>query len=342
MADISNIIQKVRDFLYSYVGGDKTISNFVAGEKIKFGTDFQGLEIDGNDLIIKSSSGALTIQDFKNKLIDIVNDAEDTAAYLYATDGAGVIDGSAFNVLEVILGATNLPNHLIAGSGGSSLIGNGGDNTLQGGAGKDFFIYSGGNDFIDNYQNGDVITFNAAFTGIGISENNFAINSNNGAVTIRDAFNKIIDVAGGDGNVVAHVYMSDKAMTIDGRGLAGLEVIIGGGNGGDVIQAGNGGSSLWGGNGNFNDFIYGGAGQDEIFYTTGNGNDEISNVDSEDIIDLLGVSLNQISGAVINDEGSYIKFTDGGTLNISGRAGKFILEGKVYRADYENKRWLEY
>ena len=333
---MSDILEKLRDIFYSYVGGDKIISKFLSGDKIKFVTDFKGLDIDGDDLLIKSGSGTLTVKDCKNKLIDIVNGDEDTAAYLYATDKAGVIDGSNFSILEIILGAANLPNHLIAGAGGSSLIGNGGNNTLRGGSGVDFFIYNSGNDTVENYQNGDVVNFNAEFTGIGISENNFAINSNDGAIIIRDAVDKIIDVAEGIGNVVAHAFMASSAMNIDARGLEGLEVIIGGGNGG------SGGSSLWGGDGNFNDSIYGGAGQDEIFYTTGNGNDEIYNVDSEDIIDLLGVSLNQISGAVINDEGSYIKFTDGGTLNISGRAGKFILEGKVYRADYENKRWLEY
>ena len=341
MSDISKIIQKVRDFLYNYVGGNKTILDYIEGEKIKFETDFKGLEIDGNDLLIKSSSGALTLQNVANKLIDISGSDEVTAAYAYITNREGVVDFSNFPVFGFIAGAANLTNLLIAGAGGSSLLGNGGNNTLQGGAGKDFFIYSGGNDTVDNYQNDDVIIFDAAFTGIGISGSSFAINSNNGAVNILDAVDKIIDVANGNGNISAHVYMSSNAMNIDGRGLAGLEVIIGGSNGGDVIQAGDGGSSLWGGDGNFNDSIYGGAGQDEIFYTTGNGNDEIASVSSEDVINLLGVNLNQISGAMLHDGGSYLKFNDGGTLNIVGRAGKFILEGKTYLADYENKRWVE-
>lgn len=222
-----------------------------------------------------------------------------------------MIDGSAFSVLEIILGALNLPNHLIAGAGGSSLIGNGGNNTLQGGAGVDFFIYNGGNDIIDNYANGDVIKFDANFTSIGISENNFAINSDNGAVIIRDAVNKIIAVEGADNNIVARAYISENAGQLDGRGVGGLQVIIGGSNGGDTIYVDDEGSSIWGGAGNFNDKIFGSEGRDEIFYVYGNGQDELFNVDSEDVVNLFGVNLNQISDAVINENGVTAKFNDG-------------------------------
>ncbi|MBR5913112.1 MAG: hypothetical protein IKZ58_01935 [Selenomonadaceae bacterium] len=335
-----SIIDKIRDLYHEYIGGNKTISDYKEGDKIKLATDIAGVAIFGPSFIFKTKLGELIIDEAADKLIEIIDNDDVTKAYAYLTNNTGIVDRSDSSVFEIIEGALGLSNYLIAGSGGSSLVGNGGNNTLQGGIGKDSFVYSGDNDVVLNYATGDIINFVSDFIGVGISANDFLLNSSNGSVIIRDALDKIIDVADVDNNIFTRAYISSTATELDGRGISGTEVIIGGNDGGDMIYSGDGGSSLWGGEGNFNDSLFGGAGQDEIFYMVGNGQDEIFNVNSKDIINLLGVNLDQIVDAVINDDSSQIRFTDGGSLNILGQAGKFLLNGKAYFADYQNKRWL--
>ena len=116
-------------------------------------------------------------------------------------------------------------------------------------------------------------------------------------------------------------------------------MIVGSDNISNQIFADAAGSSLYGGRGNSNDDLYGNLGIDEYIYSYGNGNDNIFQAGSEDTINLLNISLEQIAGAEITDNGVNLKFNDGGSLNISGQAGNFKLGGQTFHADYQNKSW---
>lgn len=96
------------------------------------------------------------------------------------------------------------------------------------------------------------------------------------------------------------------------------------------IVSNNTGSFLWDGRGNSNDDLYGNTGTDKYIYSYGNGQDNIYQAGSEDIVNLLNISLEQIAGVEIKENGVPAQFTDGGSLNI---------ERQVYQADYQNKTW---
>ena len=144
--------------IITYEGGYKTVTNY-AGEKINYHTDFRGIGFNDTDFMINSSSGTLTIQNTRDKVIDIAVNGS-SVAYVYMASGAGEINGSGFSQLEVILGGNNASNVITAGSGGSSLWGGvGGYDTLTGGSGVDTFFYgkSDGADVIKNAGSNDLV-----------------------------------------------------------------------------------------------------------------------------------------------------------------------------------------
>ncbi len=202
------------------------------------------------------------------------------------------------------------------------------------------YTYNGGNKIINNYNSGEILSFAASYTDWTTDNNDLVINAAEGSVRITDANNKLVEVADAEGNVVAHVYKADNYEgAIDGRGYGAYEVITGSDNVSNQIFAAESGSSLWGGRGNSNDDLYGNLGIDEYIYSYGNGQDNIFQSGNEDTIHLLNISLNQISGAEIKDNGVNLQFTDGGSLNISGQVGTFALGGQHYGANYQSKTW---
>ena len=335
--------------MYNYTGGHRTVANYSPEEKIQLSSDFAGIGVSRNNFIIKSSSGSLTIENVRDKVIDVAGTDGNTAAYVYMFSGEGFIDGTLADKYEVIVGSENAMNHLKAGNFGSSLIGGGGyttltsganDDFMQGGTSQDIFVYTGGNDVISNYQSGEQVNFAATYTGWTTDGNNLVITASEGSVRIKDAQNKLIEVGDANGNLLAHVYQADSYEgIIDGRGFGAFEVIVGSDNANNQIFADAAGSSLWGGRGNSNDNLYGNLGIDEYIYSYGNGQDNVFNVGIEDSVNLLNISLEQIVSAEITDKGVNVQFNDGGSLNIEGQAGKFYVGGQAYHADYQNKLW---
>jgi len=157
-----NILQKV-DNAYTYSGGNQTITSY-ASEKINFNTDCTGFGFDDTGFMLNSSSGSLKIQKARDKVIDVAVGGN-TVAYAYIASYAGEINGGGISQLEVIIGANDGANVLIAGNGGSSLWGGSGSygsgsyDTLTGGAGIDTFFWgkSDGSDVINNASSSDII-----------------------------------------------------------------------------------------------------------------------------------------------------------------------------------------
>lgn len=147
---------------YTYSGGWSRISDFLSGDKIKLASDVVGLEVSDNDFALNSSTGKLTIENSRDKIIDFSDSYGNTSVYAYVAGGAGVVDGHALLNFEIIIGAENQSNNLIAGYGGSNLWGGVGFSAdiLTGGLGVDNFILgkSEGNDHVAGASNSDVIS----------------------------------------------------------------------------------------------------------------------------------------------------------------------------------------
>ena len=203
----------------------------------------------------------------------------------------------------------------------------------------DTYTYSGGNRTITNYQQGEKIMLASDYQGIGINGNTFLVNSSSGALEIQECRDKFVEYTVSDGSTAAYSYLGGSEGAIDGRDKAQAEIMIGADNADNQIYAGNGGSSVWGGNGG-NDVLTGGDGYDEFFYAIGSGNDVIQNSSSNDIINLLGVTLEDISGVNVNIGQVNLNFVDGGNLTIEGNTGVgYKLGDEIYTVDQSTNEW---
>ena len=200
------------------------------------------------------------------------------------------------------------------------------------------YTYSGGDMVISDYQ-GAHINLASDFAGIGLDENNFYVNSSSGTLTIQNARGKLISYGDAAGNLIAYSYMANSGGEIDGRGISQAEIIIGANNADNQIFAGSGGSSIWGGVGG-EDTLTGGDGYDEFFYAIGSGNDTFQNAADNDLINLLGVSLSQISYANIEDGEVNIGFVSGENLRVVGNSNvSYKLGNEVFACDNSNRTW---
>ena len=329
---------------YIYVGGIGVISDYEgatigeegeSGAKIRYATDCVGFNFDGETLAINSSTGVLIVQNCKDKLIPIADVTGKTTAYVYSPTESGVTYGNLFSPFEVIVGSAKGSDYIFAGNAGSTLFGGLGayDDTLHGGAWRDEFVYVDGcgNDVIANYGGEDVIKVGGAINGVNMF-GNFALNFSNGSLAVANYQDKIITVADGAGNVLGQAYYASTAGTVNGIGLVGKEILVGGAFGSNLIIAGDGGSSLWSNFGGVNTLV-GGAGADEFVYTPGSGIVFVENANAFDSVNLLGVTENQIANVSATANGTTISFTDGGMLNIHGSGLLYKLEGANYVAD---------
>ena len=203
------------------------------------------------------------------------------------------------------------------------------------------FGYDGGENIIVNYKSADKINYVTDFTGFDISGDDLVFNSSTGRLYVRDVRDQVVNISDYAGNVGTYAYMASGAGEINGSNYDGFELLVGANDSSNTITIGNGGGSLWGGGGNVADVLSGGIGQDVFFYGYGNGNDVINNANSNDVVELFGMTMADITSANITDNGVDLQFADGGSLTVGGQAEIFLLDstGQTYIADYQNKIW---
>ena len=194
------------------------------------------------------------------------------------------------------------------------------------------YTYTGGDRTIKDYSQDAQINLASDYTGIGLDNNNFYVNSSSGSLKIENACDKLISYGDATGNLVAYSFMAS-----DGGDIDNAEIIIGGNNSSNQMYAGSGGSSLWSGEGGA-DTLIGGEGYDEFFYAVGSGSDVMQSVG--DNVNLLGVTLDQISGIEINIGQLNINFIDGGSLQVQGGDGVAyrIAEG-TFQVNQSIQEW---
>ena len=201
------------------------------------------------------------------------------------------------------------------------------------------FVYSGGDKVIDNYKVGDKIKLAADYQGIGLEGNSFFVKSSTGQLEIQDSRDKFVEYTSEDEETVAYTYVASGEGEIDGRGKSEAEIMIGGDDSNNSIIGGEGASSLWGGNGG-DDVLIGGEGYTEFFYAAGSGNDVVQNSTSNDMVNLLGISIEQITTVDVSLGEVNINFMDGGSLKVEGNTGVgYKLGDQVYTVNQSTGEW---
>lgn len=202
------------------------------------------------------------------------------------------------------------------------------------------YVYNKVDKIIKNYEVGQLVKLDLSkYNGIDLNGQSFFINTESGKLEIKDSRDKFIGYTNSDDNIVAYSYLASGGGTIDGRDKSQAEIMIGGDNADNNIIAGNGGSSLWGGNGGA-DTLVGGDGYDEFFYAIGSGNDNVQNASSSDMINLLGVSLNQITAYSYDETSVSLAFADGGSLRVENNSMiGYKVEDTTYTFNHATGEW---
>lgn len=205
--------------------------------------------------------------------------------------------------------------------------------------------FNGNDTIINNFTEENRINYNTTlFKAYSTSDGkDFVMVANDGGkLVIRDVADKTVNFA--TGNYTAAGYMTSTSGDIGAADAAHFTAVLGANYKSNDVYAGTVGSYLWGGAGG-NDNLFGGNGADTFSYNYGDGNDNISNAENQDKVFLGNTSMDQISSAQIFDNGVYLTFANGYSLNISGQAGIFVLENdagtSAYSADYQNKIWTK-
>ena len=219
---------------------------------------------------------------------------------------------------------------------------------------NDVFSYDTGSAVITNYLNGDSVNYQKSIGDAWTTDylNDLVIKENTGnraenLLILRDVGGTIINLNTPNGTAYAYKVINTSA-ELDGRTFndgSHYTILFGADYLNNVVRAGNGGSQLWGGMYG-NDELHGGAGQDTFIYRYNSGNDNFQDVEGQDTIFLRDMTLDNITGAMFTDYGSYFKFSDGGSLVINGQPSTFRVQDKnnnstTYRADYQNTVWKE-
>ena len=161
-------------------------------------------------------------------------------------------------------------------------------------------------------------------------------------MVVENATNKVVDFTDGAGNDYIKAYAATTAGTIDGRGLAGFEVITGS-TGNDFIYAGDGGSQLWGGSGTASDLLVGGAGTDIFIGGRTQGADVIENAQTKDEVHLNDASLSDIVSTAEQNGLIAISFNNGNSVAVRSTealsAAVILADGSKYRFNHATRNW---
>ena len=284
-----------------YKGGNDVITDYTAGEVIKFNSDFN-VSLNGSDLIYTIGSNTLTVKGVISKKgvstkvttidkdgilaaqnygLNILSIANTDGNTIKANENVEVMDASKRSQPVYLLGNSKA-NTLKGGSKADTLAGGSGNDVLTGGKGTDTFIYSGGNDTITDYAAGqDMIQISGArYSGsYTVNGKDVVLSFSSGNLTVVNGKDKMLSFeASNSGQAPSSTIYADpremtftKSTSTNTYTANSLIVTINAANNSKAIYiTGNSNNNIIKGSGKA-DTIDGGAGNDSI--TGGKGKD---------------------------------------------------------------------
>ena len=205
---------------------------------------------------------------------------------------------AAFTKKGIKLVGNSSDNSIKGGRGSDSIYGGAGNDSVYLGKGEDTYIYTSGNDFIQDYIAGkDKIKLsNTTLTATFISDNNVILRTSEGKITIKNGRGKNITVIDSSDNETTATYTSSSlpagitlkngivtatdeianniinledysiSTKIDASAVTKAVNLVGDANSNSLI-GGSGADTLDGGSGN--DTLTGGSGNDVFIYSSG-------------------------------------------------------------------------
>ena len=301
--------------------------------------------VDGEDYGVGTPDSGVRILDGADKKISVVDKDGNVAYYgnyvtildsdpdtVEMTSNVKTIDLTA-RTKDIVAHGNDLDNTIISSAG---------DNTLYGGNGNDTFVRGNRTNeqtiTVADYTEGeDEVYHGMPFASFSLLEaanvdgNDYVFKAGTAEIRYVDGADKKIKFRDVNGDIAYFgnyitvldvdsdtINATENVKTIDASARTKY-VELNGNALNNTIQGGQGGSKLWGGQNASDDLLIGGNGQNTFYYEMGNGNDTIRGVNNGDIVDLSGVTVDQIMNAQVTPDAVEIKFADGGSLYIEGR-----------------------
>ena len=337
--------------VFVYSGGDVLITDFsVSNDKIKVQNDtIIASALDEEENIVSlyfANGGSLNIQGAaskgKPKKVTVIDSEGVTTSQAYgaATISVANSDGSIISTdinssVEMVNASSrskavyivgNDNDNWLKGGKGADTLDSGGsytNDTLTGGKGADVFIYSGGDDFITDYDQsqGDVIVFSDVDVDTySFSEEGLVFETSGGNLTVVDSKNVPITWISATGRRITKPYISTEEViftkddntigsfnanilrylaknNIDASKLT-KSIKITGNARDNIIKGGSGSDSIYGFSGN--DTFVGGKGKDTIVHNVGD-NVIMDYTAGQDVIQIYSPYV-QLSGASVSSE----------------------------------------
>ncbi len=215
---------------------------------------------------------------------------------------------------------------------GVKLIANSLNNSILGGAGDDIFIFTAGNDTINDYAAGDKISFAAEITNVSLKGSDVIFTVGENTLTVKNGVEKNLTIINSKGKTYDTVVSDIKTLTITNKTsspatlASDIRIADATKRTKDITIVGNklsntiiGGSKV--------DKIYGEAGNDSIL--GGKGNDILFGGSGLDILD-GGIGNDKLNGGSGNDKifggkGNDTLFGGAGNDSLWGDAGADIF-----------------
>ena len=337
----NNYDTETRDYesaIFVASAGNDTIKNYSSVVTLQ-GT-FKNSSVSGNDVVLKTSHGTLTILDGAGEILNI-NGVESivgeklaaqninnrtTNTLISGTSLDDTIKNTAANVtIEAAAGDDSIKNSgsnaVIDGGAGddkislssaaknNTIYAGEGDDSIIGGGGNNLFVYAGGNDYISAYKVTDTLQIESGeISAATLSGSNVIFTVGEDNITLKGAKNKTIHLIDADGNsfstLISGIYTEVTITDADQSPFKADRNAL-------LIDASSRTEDLQiTGNSKANT-ILGGSGSDTI--NGGGGNDSIFGNDGADIL----------SGGAGNDS----IYGGAGADYLEGNSGKDYLEG---------------
>ena len=157
--------------------------------------------------------------------------------------------------------------------------------------------------------------------------------------TVRVAANMgdvAIWLSGEDTMYLGDVAVINASAATGNNTLAGNDV-------NNLIVGGVGKNSIWGGEFATDDTLVGGSGQNTFFFQYANGHDVIQGAHDGDVVELVALTLDNISSTAITGNGLSIDLKDGSQLSVEGSANVEyrLSDGTKFTADHSAGEWRQ-
>ena len=212
--------------LFVYTGGDDIITDYAEQDKISIKSGNYESEISGDDIILTTSNGTLTIKDATDKNITINNEKKNFSADsdeslptglsynddktvlivdntftigdidLHDYENVIDVDASSYRRMNLEITGNRFNNSLVGGTGADILAGDEGNDILTGGAGSDLFVHYTGDDVITDYTAGtDKIQLdNTKIIKYNVGDNDVVFTTSTGSITVLNGAGKRITI----------------------------------------------------------------------------------------------------------------------------------------------------